>query len=102
MLRSPNDIPGYVSPEYGGGGGSVIAGWWRVSPDDLDTLPGGGGISQPPPIDPTLNPDSAAMTVTPTGSTATQNEAAESIDANFVLIGAAVVLGVILLTTGKD
>jgi hypothetical protein len=65
-----------------------------------DTIPGGGGIA-PPPIDPTLNPDPMVTSVQPTG-TATQNEAAESIDANFVLIGAAVVLGVILLTTGKD
>ena len=48
-----------------------------------------------------LNSDPPSASVQPTAA-ATQNEAAESIDANFVLIGAAVVLGVILLTTGKD
>lgn len=58
-------------------------------------------ISPPPPIDPTLNPDPVTTGGQAPG-TSTQNETAESIDANFVLIGAAVVLGVILLTTGKD
>ena len=98
MIGAPEDVPGWVSPEYGGGGGPVIGNWWRVPPVD--------GLSFDPPmvgtpIDPTLNSDPPSASVQPTAA-ATQNEAAESIDANFVLIGAAVVLGVILLTTGKD
>jgi hypothetical protein len=105
MLRSPDDVPGWISPEYGGGGGSAVigGGWWRnPSVDDVgfDVLP--GRISPPPPVDRTLNPDPATTGVQPSAGTATQNDVAESIDANFVLIGAAVVLGVILLTTGKD
>lgn len=90
-----SDIPGWHSPESGGSVGGTVRPFWSPLPDDLDLVPGTDEKRQTAVIE-NIDPEKTADT------SAAQQAESGGLDMNTILIGGAVVVGVLILLTGGN